>query len=336
MIAPHTLELTMEADKDTFNRWHEAAEQKKTYSFKKNKDYAITDDGVTIWFHKTEYKKKIKVLVNPSKVLGLDDLVKLWKPNRSNIEEFLYRLEDHIGDYFDAEYGIRDFKLSRIDFATNIRLDDSDKVSAYIRFLYNIRKVKGFSPKDWSHYDDFDSSSSFDLEGNSNGIDFTAYDKATAIKNQMEDNEFKRKDLKERMEKAKGILRAEVKLTTQKAISNYTDEDNTIDRIGALCEQSKEIFMETFFRVVPFGDIYKKDKVVKTIRENVTDKHLKRKMLLLVDLIHKKKSLHLAQKTLNDRHIDRIMAEFARHNVSPVTISKRHDIKHLKSLYTFI
>ena len=63
---------------------------------------------------------------------------------------------------------------------------------------------------------------------------------------------------------------------------------------------------------------------------------MKRKMGQLVDLIHKKKSLYLAQKTLNDRNFDRIMDEFSKYNVSPVTLSKRHDVKHLKSLYTFI
>ena len=125
-------------------------------------------------------------------------------------------------------------------------------------------------------------------------------------------------------------------MTTQKAIKSYTDKDNTADRIGDLCEQSKHIFLEIFFQVVPFGDLYKKDRVVKIIQENVTDKHLKRKMLRLVELIHKKKSLYLAQKELNNRNIDRIMEEFCKQNVSPVCISKRHDVKHLKNLYTFI
>ena len=327
MIAPHTLELTMEADKDTFYRWRDIAKYKDSYSDKKNKDYELISEGLTVWYHKTEFKTKIKLLVNPSRVLGLDDLVRLWKPSHKNIVEFLIKLDDHIDSYFDAEYGINDFKLTRIDITKDARLDE-DKVSAYIKVMHNIRKVKGFSPKDWSHFEDYNQNYSFDLEGNSNGIEFTAYDKAAALRNQNEN--------KERIEKAKGVLRLEVKLTTQKAIRNYTDEEKTADRIGELCERSREIFLETFFRVVPFGDFYKKDKVVKIIQENVTDKHLKRKMLSLVELIHKKKSLHLAQKELNDRNIDRIMDEFGRQNVSPVTLSKRHDVKHLKSLYTFI
>ena len=328
MIVPHTLELTMDADKDTFHRWRDSVRGNMTYNDIENKDFALVKDGVTVWYHKTEFKTKIKLHVNPSKALGLDDLVKLWKPSHKNIVDFLTTLDELIGSYFDDEYGIKDFKLTRIDFTKNIHLDDSKKVSAYIRFMHNIRKVKGFSPKDWRHYEDYDEDLSFDLEGNSNGVEFTAYDKAAALRNQNEK--------KERLEKAKGILRVEVKLTTQKAIRGYTDEVNTVDRIGKLCEQSKEIFLETFFRVMPFGDLYRKDKVVKIVQENVTDKHLKRKMLRLVELIHKKKSLYLAQKELNDRNIDRIMEEFYKHNVSPVCISKRHDIKHLKSLYTFI
>jgi len=58
-------------------------------------------------------------------------------------------------------------------------------------------------------------------------------------------------------------------------------------------------------------------------------------MLRLIELIPKKKSLHLAIKEMNDRNILRVLSEFAKHDISPVTISKRQKIKKLKSLYTF-
>lgn len=325
----------MEVDRSDFNRWHNKAKSNKTYSGKESKDFALVKDGVTVWFHNTDFKTKIKLLVNPSRVLDLDDLTHLWKPKQKNVVTFLLKLDEHIKCYFNDEYEIEDFKLTRIDFTKNVYLGDAEKVSAYIKVLYNIRKVKGFSPKNWSHIPDFNEDHSFDLEGNSNGIEFTAYDKAAAIKKGMESNEYKRKKLKERLIKAKGILRLEVKLTTQKAIRKYTNEDNTVKRILDLCGRSREIFLETFVRVVPFGDLHKKDAAVKIIHENVTDSFLKRKMLALLELIPKKKSLYLAIKELNNRNIDRILAEFYKHNLSPVTISKRHNASHLKSLYTF-
>lgn len=59
-------------------------------------------------------------------------------------------------------------------------------------------------------------------------------------------------------------------------------------------------------------------------------------MLQLLALIPEKKSLYLAQKAMNCRNIERVMDEFARINVSPVTISKRHDVKNLENLYAYL
>ena len=43
-----------------------------------------------------------------------------------------------------------------------------------------------------------------------------------------------------------------------KAIRNYTDEDLASGQIAALSEKSQEVFLDTFQRVVPFGDFLKK------------------------------------------------------------------------------
>ena len=85
--------------------------------------------------------------------------------------------------------------------------------------------------------------------------------------------------------------------------------------------------------VVPFGDFYKKDRAVEIIRENVAYLKTRRRMLRLVALIPEKKSLLLAQKALNYRRIDEVMEAFSDIEVSPVTISKRHNIKKLDNLY---
>ena len=58
--------------------------------------------------------------------------------------------------------------------------------------------------------------------------------------------------------------------------------------------------------------------------------------MTLMTLITEKKSLHLGQKSIDYRKINGIMGAFAEINVSPVTISKRHDIKRLESLYSYI
>jgi len=72
------------------------------------------------------------------------------------------------------------------------------------------------------------------------------------------------------------------------------------------------------------------------LRKEVSDRVQRRKMMRLLVLIPDKKSLHLAQKELNCRNVEDVMMAFARINLSPVTISKRHNVKHLKNIYEYI
>lgn len=54
---------------------------------------------------------------------------------------------------------------------------------------------------------------------------------------------------------------------------------------------------------------------------------MRRRLLRLLVLIPEKKSLRLAQKAMNCRNMEKIMDSFAKINLSPVTISKRQDVK---------
>ena len=56
-------------------------------------------------------------------------------------------------------------------------------------------------------------------------------------------------------------------------------------------------------------------------------------MLRLVELIPEKKSLYLTHKALNCRNMEKVVEAFAKINLSPVTISKRQDVKWLKNIY---
>ena len=58
-------------------------------------------------------------------------------------------------------------------------------------------------------------------------------------------------------------------------------------------------------------------------------------MLRLLDLIPEKKSLRLAQKAMKYRKVDDIMDAFAYLDLSPVTLSKRHNIEMLDNLYKY-
>ena len=89
-------------------------------------------------------------------------------------------------------------------------------------------------------------------------------------------------------------------------------------------------------KIIPNGDFYKKNKAVEIVEANVAKGSMRRKMLRLIELIPKKKSLHLAQKALNGRDVESVMTEFYKLRLSPVTISKRQEIKYLKNLYDYL
>ena len=128
----------------------------------------------------------------------------------------------------------------------------------------------------------------------------------------------------------------EVRLKRQKAIHNYTNETKTSKQIKRLASKSKDIFLDIFTGIVPYGDYCKKKDAVKLVEDNISKQRHREKMIRMIELIPKKKSLYLAQKEMNDRNIEKIMKMFAEINLSPVTISKRHETKSLKNLYSYL
>ena len=134
----------------------------------------------------------------------------------------------------------------------------------------------------------------------------------------------------------RGVLRAEVRLNKSKSVRAYTKASDVSSQIVEMIKNSTDAFIDTFARVVPFGDFYKMDVAAKIIRNKVTDSTMRRKMLRLLALIPEKKSLHLAQKAMNCRDMDKVMKTFAEIGLSPVTISKRHEVKQLECLYEYI
>ena len=326
IYSAHTFEITLNLDTNEFHKLKDKAYDKSRGKhqlyIKKGvyNDNFLADKGIKIEYHNNTYNKKIKFIVNPSRVLGGDDVKKLWRANKDNISKLFHKLENYIGDYFDSRYRLNDFKLTRIDFTVNIDVGNRKIVFAYIKVLRNIGKVKGFASKYSKNDDRIDTDLSFDLEGNSNGIEFTAYDKEA---------ESQRKE-------AKGILRVEVRLTKQKTIRKYTDETVTSKQLKSLALNSEDIFLDTFTHIIPYGDFYKKKQAVKLIEDSILKKKHREKMLQLIGLIPAKKSLYLAQKEMNDRNVDKVMKMFAEMNLSPVTISKRHEIEHLKNMYSYL
>lgn len=287
-------------------------------------DRTIEGKGVTVIYRDSRYKKNIKLIVNVDRLL--DD-------NKSDPEKIARKLNKRIGEYFEYEYTLDDFFISGMRIAVDINVGNHNDVDAYLKVLRRIGRVKGLLPV---KYDRFENVDCFCLEGNSNGIDFLIYDLKGLYEQQLDEDNMGRKNFKTAIKESKGILRTEVRLTKTKAVRIYADKEDISAQIIKLSEKCQDIFLETFERIIPLGDFYKKGKAEEIIQSEIKDDRLRRRMLRLVALIPEKKSLYLAQKTMECRNMEKVMKAFAKINVSPVTISKRQDARYLKNLYSYL
>jgi len=324
MVLNQTFELSLILDTDPFQRIFttKASYLKEVELDGEYIDPSLAEKGITIIYRDSLYKKKVRVLVNAGMVVN----------DPSDTNKMLRKLDKRIEEYFNHSYSLDDFTLSGVTLTLDINVGSHEKVSDYLKVIKRIGKVKGFSPVS---YDCFDEKASFCLSGNSNHIDFLLYDLEKAVMGQLRGADAGRKQLQAASEQTKGILRAEVKLTKPKAIREYADASDVVSQITKIVKCSADIFMETFARVVPFGDFHKMTAAVEIIRSEVKDSIMRRRMLRLLTLIPEKKSLHLAQKAMNCRDTEKVMMAFTKINLSPVTISKRHEVKHLENVYSY-
>ena len=286
-------------------------------------DQSLEEKGITVIYRDSPYKKKIKLIVNTGQLLNGCEF---------DAEKIVRRLNKHIGEYFGFKYKLDDFNLSGMRLVTDINVGTHDEVAAYLKVFRRISRVKGFSPVSYECFEDVDS---FCLDGNSNGIEFMIYDLEELCRKQFNEGDIGRKRFKELIKESEGILRTEVWLAKTKAVRAYAKGEDIFSQIINLSEKRQDIFLEIFVRIIPFGDFYKKGNAEEIIRREIKDVRLRRRMLRLVELIPEKKSLYLAQRAMEYRNMEKVVEAFAKINLSPVTISKRHEVKHLRSLYSY-
>lgn len=317
MVINQLMELSMIVDTAPFHRIFNA---KTSYLKELDDEYLDTSlaaKGITVIYRDSRYKKRVRILVNAGMVVD----------HPSNTDKLLRKLGKRISEYFDHKYKLDDFTLSGVTLTLDIAIGSRERVFDYLKVLQRVGKVKGFSPVS---YNCFDSKASFCLSGNSNAIDFLLYDLEQSLTDQLQDSGMGHKKIKSVSSHTQGILRAEVKLTKPKAVRVYTNAEDTAGQIVELMKDRQQIFLDTFARIVPFGAFYTMTAAVEIVRSEVKDSTMRRKMLRLLTLIPEKRSLHLAQKAANCRDIDKVMEAFARIDLSPVTIAKRHEVKHYR------
>ena len=324
MYVNQIFELSMTLDNEKFQKVLNKAYRRTDYLEENENEYidrSLSSKGITAVFRDSQYKKKIKLIVDSRLITD---------GKKSDPDRLIRKLDKHMNVYFDCKYRLNDFVLSGAVLDANIDVHDHENVSAYLKVLRRIGKVKGYSPAD---YDCFEEVDCFCLEGNSNDTAFWLYDLEGFLMHQLHNEDIDRKKLKSICSDAKGIICAEVRLMKPKAVRACTKGDDISSQIVELIEKRREIFLDIFTHIIPFGDYYKKAGAEELIYKNVTDSVLRRRMLRLLALIPEKKSLYLAQKAMNCRDIEKVMEGFAKINLSPITINKRYGVKYLKNLY---
>lgn len=320
-------ELSMMLNSDNFHKVLSQA-YKRTDCLDENDgeyvDRSMAAKGMTVAYRDSQYKKKVKVVINSGWVMDYD---------KTKPDKFLSKIDKRIGEYFDHKYSIDDFSLSGVAFATDIDVDERESVLAYLKVLRRVGEVKGFKPVAYECFENIDS---LCWEGNSNGISLSLYDLEGMCRRRLAEKESTAKKYRGIIKETEGLLRAEVRLMKPKEIRGYTDRVEVGEQIAGLMQNSKDIFLDIFAKIVPFGDFYKKDKAVEIICREIGDSRLRKRMLRLVTLIPEKKSLYQAQKAINYRNMEKMMKSFAKINLSPVTISKRQDVKYLENLYSYL
>lgn len=263
-------ELSMVLDNVKFHKLLNHAYKKADYLAEKEDEYVdqlMTDNGITITYRDSQYKKKIKVVINAGRMMDYD---------KTDPDKFLHRLDKRLGEYFNHKYNMDDFYLSGAAFITDMNVGSRESVPAYLRVLQRVGKVKGFKLVDHNCFEDI---VSLCWEGNSNGISLSLYDLEDMWRRQFGERKSKVKKYRETIKEIEGILRAEVRLMKPKTVRSYTDRIEVGAQITDLMRKRKDIFLDTFAKIVPFGDFYKKDKAVEIICREIGDDRLRKRML---------------------------------------------------------
>ena len=112
MFPQSTFTLTLILDSDKFTKlFDQAYSALECLDEDKFADRTFLSKGITVLYQDSQYKKKIKIIVNPCRMLNTD------KPN---IEKMPHKLDKMVNRYFNNKYKLDNFELSGIGLTVDI------------------------------------------------------------------------------------------------------------------------------------------------------------------------------------------------------------------------
>lgn len=229
-------------------------------------DFSANDKGMLAIYRDSTYKKKVSLIFDMGKALSSAEFTP---------EKVCRKIQKWISKYFNSTYSVSEFVLKRAVMVRDIDVGSRESVCSYLSVLGRIRMVNGYSPAKSFGTDE---QTSLSLEGNSNGVCFTVY----SLESHMRRYNTSSKQFA-------GILRSEVHLTKQNAISEITGSSETVCRITEIVEQAEAIFRSVFYYIIPCGNFYKKSRACEIVRQTVKKEKLQKKNKKLKDKDKKKK-----------------------------------------------
>ena len=127
-------------------------------------DRSLSHKGLTVVYRKSQYKKKVRLVINTAVMVG-ERLFDPW--------DALQKLNRRVRKYFGGQLSLEAFTATAVTMTADLPIGDQARVSAYLRVLRRLGRVKHFSPVSYAC---FSAHNSFCLEGNSNDTMFMAYD----------------------------------------------------------------------------------------------------------------------------------------------------------------
>ena len=121
-------ELSMALDTDKFHKLFARALDRNGYMEENGEEYidqSMAEKGMTVIYRDSQYKKKVRILVDLG-VVPKDD---------HDMERSIRKLDKRVTEYFGFKYRLDDFAISGMVLSADIDVGTHENVLAYFDFV---------------------------------------------------------------------------------------------------------------------------------------------------------------------------------------------------------
>lgn len=333
----HTFTLKWQINAEEYWNFKNTS-QTKSYKMREYKleNSILEEMGIILYARKYKVPKRndyfcYEMFVNPTKVLGRERVVDIYKPEMFN--DFMEQFNHIIQSYEVQLPPLEQWTAKRIDFTKDIK---TEYVKEYIK-LFQKSNLKGYKfPKDKNNHNVRFRKGSLYCRIKNHAINF--YDKQDELINQnllgkrfYDDDE---------LEQAKNVLRIEVQCSKSK-LHGIKNKHHLISRNIIPFLQREDIADEiiTYYvkKLLGTADYYKKPSAINRIKKSSYSSKTKQNMINFIEDVAVQYSS--IDKVLEEhKEYKPLLKKFDELSISPVTINKNNkDISvMLPSIYKLI